>query len=219
MTGGAKVNDLDPVGEPHRVSQHDILRLEVSVDELQVLQLQQRGKDLLRDGTDVLQWQWLELVLLEEIIEVLFQHLEHEARVVLMLETFVRPHKVELVGVLMAEAGEDADLNLALASVRGMVLEDLDGHDFIRALLPALDHLPEGAPSEELEHLVGIGHRIEHLMLDQLVIPLASRGGGGFGVGRRGDSLRFAAGDKVGEGRWGLQLGGSGSRRGTKLSS
>jgi hypothetical protein len=54
------------------------------------------------DGADVLEWKWLELVLLEKVVEVLLQHLEHEAGVVLVREALVGPHKVELVRILLA---------------------------------------------------------------------------------------------------------------------
>ena len=55
------------------------------------------------DGSDVFERKGLELVLLEEIVEVLLQHLEDEAGVVLVREALVGPHKVELVGILLAE--------------------------------------------------------------------------------------------------------------------
>ena len=64
-----------------------------------------------------------------------------------------------------------------------MVLEDLDGHDLVGALLPALDDLSEGAPAQELEHLVLRRVGVQHLMLDQLVVAV---GGGGSLRGRAG---------------------------------
>ena len=54
------------------------------------------------DGADVLEGEGLELVLLEKVVEVLLQHLEDEAGVVLVGEALVRPHKVELVRILLA---------------------------------------------------------------------------------------------------------------------
>ncbi len=54
------------------------------------------------DWPDVLEREGLELVLLEEVVEVLLQHLEDEAGVVLVREALVRPHKVELVRILLA---------------------------------------------------------------------------------------------------------------------
>lgn len=45
-------------------------------------------------------------------------------------------------------------LNLSLASIAGVVLEDLDGDYLVGALLPALHHLPERTSPEELQHLV-----------------------------------------------------------------
>ena len=131
-------------------------------------------KYLLRDRAYRRERQWLELGLLQEVVQVLLKHLEDKTRVVLVLEALVRAHKVELVGVLMAEPGEDRDLDGALASVRRVVLEYLDGDDLVRALLPALDDLAEGAAPQELEHLVGGRDRVQHFMLDQLVVALAT---------------------------------------------
>ena len=58
-----------------------------------------------------------------------------------------------------------------------MVLQDLDGHDLVGPLLPALGHLTEGAPAEELQHLVLIVEGgVEDLMLDQLVVTITGGG-------------------------------------------
>lgn len=72
---------------------------------------------------------------------------------VLVLEALEGPHKVELVGILLAESRQDGDFDLALASVRRMIFEDFDGNDVAGALFPALDHLTEGAAAKELENL------------------------------------------------------------------
>ena len=61
------------------------------------------ASDLVCDGPDVLEWERLKLVLLEKVVEVLLQHLEDEAGVVLVGEALVGPHKVELVRILLAE--------------------------------------------------------------------------------------------------------------------
>ena len=53
--------------------------------------------------TNVFERKGLELVLLEEIVEVLLQHLEDEAGVVLVREALVGTHKVELVRILLAK--------------------------------------------------------------------------------------------------------------------
>ena len=55
---------------------------------------------------------------------------------------------------------------MALPCIARVVLEDLDGHDVVGALLPALDDLAEGAPAQELEDLVGMVEGVEDLMLD-----------------------------------------------------
>jgi len=65
---------------------------------------------LLQDGSDVPQGKRAELAVLEEVVQVLLQHLEHQAGVTFVLEAFVGTHKVVLVGVLCTQPVEDADL-------------------------------------------------------------------------------------------------------------
>lgn len=55
-----------------------------------------------------------------------------------------------------------------------MVLEDFDGDNVVGAALPAFDHLAECAASEELEHFVFGGQRVEHLMLDELIVAVGA---------------------------------------------
>lgn len=52
-----------------------------------------------------------------------------------------------------------------------MVLKNLNGNDLVCAFLPTLDDLSKCASTEKLEHLVGAGERVHHLMLDERVIP------------------------------------------------
>ena len=124
------------------------------MDQAELLQLQQGCENLLRDGPDVLQRQRLELVVLEEVVQVLLEHLKHKTGVVLVSEALVGPDEVELVGILLAQSGEDADLDLALPGVGRVVLQDLDGHDLVGALLPTFGNLAEGASAKKLQHLI-----------------------------------------------------------------
>ena len=55
------------------------------------------------DGSDVLERKGLELVLFEEIVQVLLQHLEDEAGVVLVSEALIGPDKIEFVCIFLAE--------------------------------------------------------------------------------------------------------------------
>jgi len=64
----------------------------------------------MQNGPDDLEGQRVELVLLEEVVEVLLQHLKHQAGVAAVLETLQGPHHVVLVRVLAAQAGQDAHL-------------------------------------------------------------------------------------------------------------
>ena len=54
------------------------------------------------DRSDVFEGKRLELVLLEEIVQILLQHLENEARVVFVREALVRSNKVEFVRIFLA---------------------------------------------------------------------------------------------------------------------
>ena len=45
--------------------------------------------DLLQDGSDVPEGERAELAVLEEVVQVLLQHLKHQAGVTLVLEAFV----------------------------------------------------------------------------------------------------------------------------------
>ena len=53
------------------------------------------------DRPDILERKRLELVLFEEIVQILFQHLKDQTGVVLVSETLVGTDKVELVGILL----------------------------------------------------------------------------------------------------------------------
>lgn len=47
--------------------------------------------------TDVFEWEWLELVTLQEIIQVLFQHLKHKTGMVLVSEALMSTDKVVVI--------------------------------------------------------------------------------------------------------------------------
>lgn len=55
-----------------------------------------------------------------------------------------------------------------------MILKDLDGDNFICALLPTFDHLSEGTTAEKLQDFILVGHGVEHFMLYQLIIPIGA---------------------------------------------
>lgn len=100
-----------------------------------------------------LQRQWREFVLFEEIVQILFEHLKHQTRVVLVLKALKRPDEIEFVRILLAETRQNRNFYLALARVRWMILQNFDGDYVVSAAFPALDHLTECAATEELEHL------------------------------------------------------------------
>lgn len=77
-----------------------------------------------------------------------------------------------LIGIFLTKSVENAHFNLPLSGIGWMVLENFDGHNFIGSLLPALRDLAKGASSEELQDLIVVIGRLQHLMLHQLVVPL-----------------------------------------------
>jgi hypothetical protein len=74
------------------------------------LKFQKRSQDLLKNWSNIFEWQWAELVLFEKVIQILFQHLEHQTRVVLMLEALICSDKIELIGIFLAKTWQDANL-------------------------------------------------------------------------------------------------------------
>ena len=58
------------------------------------------------DGTNIFEWKRLKLVLFQEIIQILFQHLEDETGVIFVREALVGAYKVEFVCILLAELRE-----------------------------------------------------------------------------------------------------------------
>ena len=67
---------------------------------------------LLGNGPDVLERQGLELVVLEEVVQVLLEHLKDQAGVVLVSEALEGADKVELIRILLAQPWQDAHFNL-----------------------------------------------------------------------------------------------------------
>jgi len=63
---------------------------------------------------DIFEGQGLELVVLEEVVEVLLEHLEDQTGVVLVSEALVGANEVELVRILLAQARQDAHFDLTL---------------------------------------------------------------------------------------------------------
>lgn len=88
------------------------------------LKFKQRRQNLLKYGSDVLERQRWEFVLLEEIVEVLLQHLKHEASVRAVLEALVSADEVELVRWLLRQAGEDWHLAGTFHSVKILWISD-----------------------------------------------------------------------------------------------
>ena len=103
MRGGSEVDDLHSVRLTIWVEKHDVLGLQVGVNQAQLLQFKERGENLLSYWPDVLEGQRLELVLFEEVVQILLQHLEYEAGVVLVCEALVGSDKIVFVRIFLAK--------------------------------------------------------------------------------------------------------------------
>lgn len=107
----------------------------------------------MQNWPDELERQWREFVLLEKIVQVLLQHLEHQARVVLVLKALESPHKIKFVGIFLAQSRQNGHLNLALSRIGRMILQDFDGHNVVGSSFPAFHYLSECATTKKLQHL------------------------------------------------------------------
>lgn len=67
---------------------------------------------LVQNGPDDFEWQWTELVLLEEIIKVLFQHLKYQAGVTAMLKALQSTHDIVVICILTAQSCQDLHLGI-----------------------------------------------------------------------------------------------------------
>ena len=72
---------------------------------------------LLQNRPDDFERQWAELVLFEEVVEVLLQHLKNQAGVAAVLKALQSPHHVVLICILVAQPGQD--LHLGIQKQRG----------------------------------------------------------------------------------------------------
>lgn len=61
-----------------------------------------------------------------------------------------------------------------LSGIWRMILQYLNGDDLVGAFLPAFYHLTESASTQKLQHFILIGHGIEHLMLNQLIVAVGA---------------------------------------------
>lgn len=128
------------------------------MDEAGILEHGQALQKLLREDAYELEAEALELVLLDELVQVRRETLEHKAQVALVRERVVHAQDVMLVArvVLSVEEVEDRDLHLGLIQVCGLVLDDFDGTDLVRTHVLALDDLPKCTLAENVENQVPV---------------------------------------------------------------
>ena len=65
---------------------------------------------LMQYRSDMVQWHWRKLVLLQVIKQVPLQYLEHQTCVIAVLETFQRLHKVVFIRAFIAQMLQNLDL-------------------------------------------------------------------------------------------------------------
>jgi len=70
-----------------------------------------------------------------------------------MSEALECPDHVVRSGILLTKSQQNGDLELALASIGGMILEYFDSHYVIAAVTKALHNLTECTLAQELQHL------------------------------------------------------------------
>lgn len=97
-------------------------------------------------------------VLLDELVEVDGEELKDEAEMSVVDELIFEPQQVVLVRVVpcVVEQVKDGDLHHGLVVVGGLVLDDLDGNDFVRLHVLALDDLSKGTLTEKVEDEVSV---------------------------------------------------------------
>lgn len=103
MRRRAEIDHLYFIGLSDGIDQHDVLGLEIGVNEAEFFQLAQGEQHLLHDRTYAFERERRELVLFQEIVQVLLEHLENQTCVVLVLKDLVGSHEVVLVRVLLAQ--------------------------------------------------------------------------------------------------------------------
>ncbi len=67
---------------------------------------------LLQNRPDDFERQWTELVLFKEVIQVLLQHLKHQAGVAAVLKALQSTHHIVLICILTAQPGQDLHLGV-----------------------------------------------------------------------------------------------------------
>ena len=67
---------------------------------------------LLQNRPDDSEWQWAELVLFKEVIEVLLQHLKHQTGVAAVLKALQSTHHIVFICILAAQPGQDLHLGI-----------------------------------------------------------------------------------------------------------
>ena len=174
---GPEIDDLDDGAL--EVLEEDVLGLQVAVDEPRLVQQGQAIQQLLCKDPDQGGAEAAELVLLDELVQIDAQQLEHQAQVLAVDEGVLESQ--EMVVVVLVQLGvelaawlafsgngaaqqnveltyqiQDRHLHHALVEIRCSVLDDLDGDHLLRLHILALHHLAKSALAEDVEDQIPV---------------------------------------------------------------
>ncbi|EKU23075.1 dual-specificity tyrosine- -phosphorylation regulated kinase 1b, partial [Nannochloropsis gaditana CCMP526] len=169
--GGAKVDQLDPT--PLGVAQQNVLGFEVAVDDVHVWAGQevQGLEDLLGELPEERERDPGELGVLEEVVEIVGEHLEDQDLVVPVDEVLLQAHHVEVVrGVHLFEGLQEIHLCFRLHHEGLAALDDLHRHLPPRAPVQSSHHLPERTLADPILEYVPVPEDL--LALDNVVVVL-----------------------------------------------
>ena len=123
------------------------------MDQASFVEHGQSVEQLRRKHPDQAGAETLERVLLDELVQVGREQLQHQAQVLCMDKRVFEAQDVMLVvGVpVSVEHLEHGDLHHTLIEVGGLVLDDLDRDNFVGGHVLTLDNLTEGALTQDVE--------------------------------------------------------------------
>mmetsp|Transcript_29698 Transcript_29698/g.76867 ORF Transcript_29698/g.76867 Transcript_29698/m.76867 type:complete len:407 (+) Transcript_29698:332-1552(+) len=149
----AKVDQLDR--RALRMSEQDVLRLEVAVDDRDVSQLQEAEclHDLLAELAHKVERDALEVRVPQQVVQVVRQHLKDEALVAAEQKVVEQAHDARRVArILLVEELQQLDLRLGLLQEGLLTLDDLDRHRLRPILVVRLDDLPKRPLADDRAH-------------------------------------------------------------------
>ncbi len=87
------------------------------MNDLQLGQLFQRHKDLLRHRSDIIQWHFLEVMSLQEVAQVHIQQLEYNAGVEIVIDDLKGTDYIEFIDILLAQLFKNGNFVLEVTTL------------------------------------------------------------------------------------------------------